>query len=69
MDVHRSYRSLPGHPGCGMITLTYDFRGGVQVCVIQQFLLPGKQAWLVIFQACCLSHMIKRSGPSCSKPD
>ena len=42
MDVHRSHRSLPGHSGCGMITVTYDFRGGVQVCVMQQFWLPRK---------------------------
>ena len=31
MTVHRSQDSLPGHPDCGMITIIYDFRGGVQV--------------------------------------
>ena len=31
MTVHNSQDSLPGHPDCGMITIIYDFRGGVQV--------------------------------------
>ena len=31
MTVHHSQDSLPGHPDCGMITVIYDFRGGVQV--------------------------------------
>lgn len=30
MNVHHSHTSLPGHPDGGMITITYDFRGGVQ---------------------------------------
>ncbi|XP_073257719.1 probable E3 ubiquitin-protein ligase DTX2 [Porites lutea] len=30
MDVRRLHQSLPGHPDCGMITITYDFRGGIQ---------------------------------------
>ncbi|XP_078363097.1 putative E3 ubiquitin-protein ligase DTX2 [Oculina patagonica] len=30
MDVQHLHRSLPGHPDCGMITIVYDFRGGVQ---------------------------------------
>ncbi|XP_029192469.2 probable E3 ubiquitin-protein ligase DTX2 isoform X2 [Acropora millepora] len=30
MTVHHSQDSLPGHPDCGMITIIYDFRGGLQ---------------------------------------
>lgn len=30
MDIQHSHRSLPGHPDCGMITIVYDFRPGVQ---------------------------------------
>ena len=37
MDVRRLHQSLPGHPDCGMITITYDFRGGIQACHIQMF--------------------------------
>ena len=31
MDIQHSQRNLPGHPDCGMITIVYDFRPGVQV--------------------------------------
>ena len=49
MDVHRSHRSLPGHPGCGMITIVYDFRGGVQVYgCSNNFLLLDKLVTLEI---------------------
>ena len=37
MDVRRLHQSLPGHPDCGMIAITYDFRGGIQACRIQMF--------------------------------
>lgn len=43
MDVRRLHQSLPGHPDCGMITITYDFRGGIQACLIQMFALTEKR--------------------------
>ena len=43
MDVRRLHQSLPGHPDCGMITITYDFRGGIQACLIQMFAFTEKR--------------------------
>lgn len=43
MDVRRLHQSLPGHPDCGMITITYDFGGGIQACRIQTFAFTEKR--------------------------
>ena len=34
MTVQRMSQSIPGHPGCGCIQITYNIQGGIQVILV-----------------------------------